>query len=113
MDKSQSVVLFLDIKNAFNAVNHRAVFSLLEAYGFNKIDVDLFHQMYSGKFLSVGNIHGESTACFPRRGVFQGDTPSPNIFNLAFDSTHKMVRACGLGCLAPGNNGRYGWSIRI
>jgi hypothetical protein len=34
------VVLFLDIKNAFNAVNHRAIFSLLEAYGFHKVDVD-------------------------------------------------------------------------
>ena len=75
-DKSQSVVLFLDIKNAFNAVNHRAIFSFLEAYGFNKVDVDFFRQMYSGKFFSVGNTFGESAACFLRRGVFQGDRTS-------------------------------------
>jgi ribonuclease HI len=109
-DKSQSVVLFLDIKNAFNAVNHRAIFSLLEAYGFNKVDVDFFRQMYSGKFFSVGNTFGESAACFLRRGVFQGDTPSPNIFNLAFDPAHKMVRASGRGCLAPGMDGPSGSS---
>ncbi len=88
MDKSQSVVLFLDIENAFNAVNHRAIFSLLEAYGFNEVDVDFSRQMYSGKFFSVGNAFSESAACFLRRGVFQGDTPSPNIFNLAFDPAH-------------------------
>ncbi len=39
-DKGQPVVLFLDIKNEFNTVNHRAIFSLLEANGFNKVDVD-------------------------------------------------------------------------
>ena len=109
-DKSQSVVLFLDIKNAFNAVNHRAIFSLLEAYGFHKVDVDFFRRMYSGKFLSVVNTFGESAACFLRRGVFQGDTPSPNIFNLALDPTHKMVRASGRGCLAPGMDGPSGSS---
>ena len=27
-------MLYLDIKNACNAVNHRAIFRVLEAYGF-------------------------------------------------------------------------------
>ena len=97
-DKSQSVVLYLDIKNAFNAVNHRAVLALLEGYGFHPTDVDLFRRMYDGRFISVGNSFGETAACFLRRGVFQGDAPSPKIFTLAFDPVHKMVQASGRGC---------------
>jgi ribonuclease HI len=101
-EKSQSVVLYLDIKNAFNAVNHRAVLALLEGYGFHPADVDLFRRMYNGRFISVGNAFGETAACFLRRGVFQGDAPSPKIFTLAFDPVHKMVRASGRGCTVAG-----------
>ena len=44
-NRSQSVVLFLDIKNAFNAINHRDIFEVLEAYGFHPVDVDLFRRI--------------------------------------------------------------------
>jgi hypothetical protein len=37
-----SVVLYLDIKNAFNAVNHRVVYHVLEAKGFPAADIALF-----------------------------------------------------------------------
>ena len=37
---SRSVMLYLDIKNAFNAVNHRAIFQVLEAYGFSRKDIE-------------------------------------------------------------------------
>jgi Reverse transcriptase (RNA-dependent DNA polymerase) len=104
------VVLYLDIKNAFNAVNHRAIFELLEAYGFHEVDVDLFRRMYKGRILSVHNVLGEPAACFLRRGVFQGDSPSPTIFNLSFDPTHKMIRASGRGCSAFGTDGPMGSS---
>ena len=50
-----SVLLYLDIVNAFNAPNHRAIFSILEAKGFPADDIDLFCQMYSGSFLVMVN----------------------------------------------------------
>ena len=108
--KSQSVVLFLDIKNAFNAINHRAIFAVLEAYGFHPVDVGLFRRIYQGRFLSVCNAFGETAACFLRRGVLQGDSPSPTIFSLTNDPIHKMVRASGRGCPAPGMDGPSGTS---
>ena len=101
-NKSKAVVLYLDIKNAFNAINHRAIFEILEAYGFHPLDVELFRRMYKGRFLSIVNAFGESAACFLRRGVFQGDPPSPTIFGLVFDPILKVVRASGRGCPALG-----------
>ena len=101
-DKSQAVIVYLDIKNAFKAINHRSIFEILEAYGFHPLDVDLFRRMYQGRFLSIANTFGESAACFLRRCVFQGDPPSPTIFSLTFDPIHKIVRASGRGCPAPG-----------
>ena len=86
------------------------MFSVLEGYGFCKIDVDLIRQMYSGKFLYVGNAFGETAACFLRRGVLQGDEPSPIIFSLAHDPTHKMVKVSRRGCKAPGMDGPTGSS---
>ena len=40
-------MLYLDIKNAFNAVNHRAIFLVLEAYGFSNEDIELLRSLYS------------------------------------------------------------------
>jgi hypothetical protein len=45
------VVLYLDIKNAFNAVNHRAIFYVLEAKGFPETAITLFQRMYTGSVL--------------------------------------------------------------
>ena len=101
-DKSQSVILYLDIKNAFNAVNHRAALTLLKAYGFHQEDVNLFRRMFEGRFIMVGNSFGKSAACFLRRGLFQGDTPSPLIFILSFDPVHQIVRATKRGCTVTG-----------
>jgi len=96
-----SVVLYLDFKNAFNAVNHRAIFLSLEAYGFPCPDVDLFRRLYSGTWYSVGNSFGETAACYLSRGVKQGDPPSPDIFDSTINPAHKMIRDSGRGCSLP------------
>jgi hypothetical protein len=48
---SISVILYLDIKNAFNTTNHRAIFHVLEANGFPSEDIGLFKRMYTGFFI--------------------------------------------------------------
>ncbi len=40
-----SVLLYLDIVNAVNSPNHRAIFSILEANGFPADDINLFSRM--------------------------------------------------------------------
>ncbi len=66
-----SVLLHLDIVNAFNSPTHRAIFSILEAMGFPAEDVILFRRMYSGSFLVMVNQFGMTAACFLSRGFPQ------------------------------------------
>jgi hypothetical protein len=99
-----SVLLYLDIVNAFNSPNHRAIFSILEAKGFPADDIDLFRRMYSGSFLVMVNQFGMTAACFMSRGFPQGATPSPRVFNLLFDLVHTIARAGGRGWMLRGSS---------
>ena len=100
--ESISVILYLDIKNAFNAINHRAIFYVLEAKGFPSEDIALFKRMYTGSFLVMANRFGRSAACMLSRGVAQGAQPSPRIFGLTFDPVHSVVRESRRGCTLQG-----------
>ena len=51
-----SVLLYWDIKNAFNAVNHGVIFIVLEAKGFPAADIDLISGLYYWFLLSIGNL---------------------------------------------------------
>ncbi len=98
------MLLYLDIVNAFNSPNHRAIFSILKAKGFPADDIDLFRQMYSGSFLVMVNQFGTTAACFMSRGFPQGATPSPRVFNLLFDLVDTIARASGCGWMLQGSS---------
>ncbi len=51
------------IKNAFNAINHRAIFYVLEAKGFPSEDIALCKRMYTGSFLVMANRFEVQHAC--------------------------------------------------
>jgi hypothetical protein len=105
-----SVMLFLDIKNAFNAVNHRVIFLVLETYGFPAEDINLLRRMYSQSFLVVSNSFGDTAVLYLLRGFFQGAPSSPIMFILTFDPFHKMIRASGRGCFMTALNAPTGSS---
>ena len=100
--KSLSVMLYLDLANAFNAMNHRAIFHILRLCGFPDDDIKLFIRLYERAFLFIGNRFGNSAACFLARGVPQGAHPSPFIFIIVFNLIHVIARVCGRGCSAHG-----------
>jgi hypothetical protein len=58
-----SVVLYLEIKNAFNAVNHRAVYHILEAKGFPAADITLFRRLYTGDWCLLSHVYSVWTKC--------------------------------------------------
>ena len=107
-----SVGLYLDIKNSFNAVNHRAILFILEAngYGIPMEDINLFRRMYTGSFLVMVNLFGKSAVCILWQGVAQGTPPSPRVFNITFDPVHTIVRACTQGCTLQESIGSSGFA---
>jgi hypothetical protein len=89
---SLSVILYLDIKNAFNAINHRAIFSIFEACGFPAADIALLQRMYTVSFLVMKNKFGESAACMLSRGAMRGAQPSPRIYSVVFNPIQVLIR---------------------
>jgi hypothetical protein len=100
--ESLSVILYLDIKNAFNAVNHRSVFYILEAKGFPKEDLALIRRMYNGTSLVMNNHFGRSAEITLSRGMPQGAMPSPPFFIIVFDPFNSIIRHYGRGCTLQG-----------
>jgi hypothetical protein len=105
--QSLSAVLYLDIKNAFYAVNRRAVFFVLKAKarpkGFPEADIILFQRMYTGSFFVMSNQYGRSAACVLSRGMPQGAPPSPGVFGEVIDPVHSIIRECKRGCTLQGS----------
>ena len=64
-------------KNAFNAMNHRAIFHVMQLCGFPADDIRLFQRLYKRTFLFMGNLFGESAACFLSRGGATRIAPKP------------------------------------
>ena len=79
--QSLSVVLYLDIRNAFNAVNHRAIFYILEAKGFPQEDIQvaLFRRMYRFFFGHVQSIRKKRNMCAQQRYTSRGSAQPLNL----------------------------------
>ena len=58
------IILFLDLVNAFNAMNHSAIFYILLLYAFLDEDIALLIRVriYNRAFLFNGNHFGDSAA---------------------------------------------------
>ena len=98
------MILYVDSKNAFNAVNHRAIFQVLEAYCFSRKDIEMLRSLYSQSFLIIRNSFGQTAVLYLIKGFFQGAPSSPTMFILTFDPFHKIIRASGRGCYTPALN---------
>jgi hypothetical protein len=63
----------------------------------------------------MGNLFGESAACFLARGVPHRSRPSPLVYVLTVDPIHVIARICGKGCSMYGltPNGSSDFAILI
>ena len=78
----------MDLKNAFGEVHHSLIKFALEYHHVPTETINLIMNQYSDNFVTVCNSKAEiSTGSIPVcRGVLQGDTLSPLLFNLVFDT---------------------------
>lgn len=85
--------LYLDYSKAFDTVNHGHLWNILEDMGFPPHTIHLISQLYDTQECRVRLNCGLSDWFAPERGVRQGCTNSPDLFNLYTE--HVMRTATG------------------
>ena len=88
-------VAFLDFENAFNSVDHEALFRWLEEL--RVPDIDLLRALYNRAHYEADLPYGRSAPVFMLRGTKQGDILSPTLFNIVFNALLIGLRQSGVG----------------
>ena len=83
--KNPIVMSFLDLKNAFGSVCHQYLFDILQYIKLPSPVVSYITSCYSKLTAYVSTKAWKTTVFSIYRGVFQGDTLSPLLFNLAIN----------------------------
>ena len=88
----------LDIRKAFDRVNHYKLFCSLLSYGVPWVIVEVLHNWYSKIFVAVRwhNVLSKSFAVYS--GVRQGSCLSPTIFNIFINAFIIQLRLLDVGC---------------
>ena len=89
------VVAFLDFQNAFNSIDHAALWMYLRLIGVP--DVDMLEDIYAGSRYKAQTSYGTTAEVSLTRGAKQGDTLSPLLFSLLFNPLLLALEAAGLG----------------
>ena len=86
---------YLDFANAFNSVDHAALWRWLKEL--NVPDIDLLQSLYSGAYYQADLPYGRSAEVVLSRGQKQGDKSSPLLFGLVFNALLLALKASGVG----------------
>ena len=86
---------YLDFANAFNSVDHEALWRWLEEL--NIPDIELLRSLYSGAYYQAELPYGRSAKVVLSRGQKQGDKSSPLLFGLIFNALLLALKATGVG----------------
>jgi len=87
--------VYLDFRNAFNSIDHEALWRWLKEL--NIPDVDLLQSLYSGAYYTADLPYGRSAEVILSRGQKQGDKSSPLLFGLVFNALLLALKATGVG----------------
>ena len=75
-------ITLLDIKSAFNSVDHDCLFRILQALGIPQDVLDIIIDLHHGASTCISTNHGKTAPVSLRRGTIQGDSLSPLLFIL-------------------------------
>ncbi|GFQ75972.1 retrovirus-related Pol polyprotein from type-1 retrotransposable element R2 [Trichonephila clavata] len=90
--KSESLVAWLDLSNAFGSVPHQAILNALTNEGADQDFIDLVANLYDGASSEILTNEGPTEQIPILRGVKQGCPLSGALFNLVINRTLKEVQ---------------------
>ena len=93
--KEKLFCCYLDFANAFNSIDHEALWRWLREL--NIPDIDLLQSLYSRASYQADLPYGRSASVFLSRGKRQGDKLSPLLFSLVFNALLLALKAAGVG----------------
>ena len=82
-----------DLKNAFGSLPHSILFQVLQWAKVSPIIIEYVHSLYTSASLRVKCAEGLTNHIPVERGVLQGDTLSPVLFNLAMEVVLRYLRS--------------------
>lgn len=91
-EKKPLAMASLDLRKAFDSVDHPTLLNVLRGYGVPEPLVG-----YIGSYYSRGSTDLLGSRMFPKKGVKQGCPLSPILFNICLDAALQGVKSEGLG----------------
>jgi ribonuclease HI len=92
--RTKLYVVYIDFANAFNSVDHEALWCWLQEM--NVPDVDLLRSLYDHAHYTADLPYGKTASISLTRGTKQGDKLSPLLFDLVFNCLLLALRATGI-----------------
>ena len=90
-DEKYTALLLLDLKKAFDTVNHKTLLTKLEHYGIRGTTLDLFASFLTNRFQYVSLENHQSNLKKINYGVPQGSVLGPLLFNIYVDDISTSV----------------------
>ncbi|PRP79463.1 hypothetical protein PROFUN_12589 [Planoprotostelium fungivorum] len=90
-------VIYLDLKKAYDSVEHNVLLNTLYRYKFDRSAIDIIQMLLKDNVLQFKTAHGLSDEIKVSRGVRQGDVISPTLFLLFINPLIKRLNEANLG----------------
>ena len=104
LSKQNVYAVYIDYSNAFNTINQDKLLQILYDLGFPNVAVDAVKNIYHEAVTRIKISAGKTDAINVDRGVLQGDTLSPFLFNCFTEPLTRWLHVGGrgysFGCMA-------------
>ena len=98
--KQKSVTITLiDLQNAFGEVNHELLHQILKLHHVPPEVITLIKSLYTNYHISILTDDFQTSPIHVKRGVLQGDSLSPLLFNLIINSLIHTIKNEKVSCL--------------